>query len=223
MKNASIYFSVCKELAHFPLDITCEFDSGILVIQGESGSGKTTLLNCLSGIDKPDSGFFRVNGRILFSSRDRINVPARSRNLSYLFQNYALFPHMTVYQNIVYGIKNQPEYKNTRSKKELLDYADHAIESFGISHLKNKPANRISGGEKQRVALCRAIVTNPSLLLLDEPFSALDRKTKLIIYDEFEKFKETYRIPAILITHDPYESERFADHRIVISEGRLVD
>ena len=219
----TIRFKINKKLPHFSLDISCSFDKGILVIQGESGSGKTTLLNCLSGIDKPDDGFFLIGKEMLYDEENKINVPTRNRNLGYLFQNYALFPHMTVYQNIIYGIKNMPAYKDSSDKKELLAYANSVMDSFGIQHLKNKPSGQISGGEKQRVALCRAIVTKPALLLLDEPFSALDRKTKQIIYDEFENFKETYRIPTLLITHDSYESQRFGDQKIMIREGLLIE
>jgi molybdate transport system ATP-binding protein len=220
--NKKICFQLNKKLHHFVLDVSCGFDYGVLVIEGESGSGKTTILNCISGIDKPDKGLVKINNNILYDTRNHINVPVRKRRLGYLFQNYGLFPHMTVYQNILYGIKNKCEYKNRTTRKELIEYVDYVIDSFGINHLKQKNPGKISGGEKQRVALCRAIVTKPTLLLLDEPFSALDKKTKRIIYDEFQNFKDQYKIPTILITHDPYESDRFADQKIVIQEGQIV-
>jgi len=154
-----------------------------------------------------------------------VNTPTRLRNIGYLFQNYALFPNMTVWQNVVYGIRNKPEYKEKEKKEkkeELMRYADEVMDTFGIAHLKKKHPNRISGGEKQRVALSRAIVTKPGLLLLDEPFSALDQQTKENVYRQFEAFKKNFQIPTILITHDPAESDMFADRRILIKDGRII-
>lgn len=218
----SIYFKIKKGLDHFTVDLKCGFDKGILVIQGESGAGKTTILNCISGLTAPDEGRISIEDRVVYDSASRVDVPARMRNIGYLFQNYALFPNMTVLQNITYGIKNKPEYRIKDEKEALLNYADEIMETFGIAHLKKQHPDRISGGEKQRVALSRAIVTKPSLLLLDEPFSALDQQTKEIIYEQFASFKKNFRIPTILITHDPKESELFADGRILIKDGRII-
>lgn len=217
-----ICFRIRKKLDHFSLDLEYEFDHGVLVIQGESGAGKTTILNCISGLTMPDEGRISFGERIVFDSRTGINVPARLRNIGYLFQNYALFPNMTVQQNIVYGIKNKPEYGDKDKRADLLQYADSVMETFGIAHLKKKHPTRISGGEKQRVALSRAIVTKPSLLLLDEPFSALDPQTRTNVYEQFEEFKKSFRIPTILITHNSAESEMFADSRILIKDGVLI-
>lgn len=220
-----MYFKIKKKLDHFPVDIEYGFENGVLVIQGESGAGKTTVLNCISGLTLPDEGKISIGDRVAFDSDAGINLPARSRTIGYLFQNYALFPNMTVHQNIIYGIKNRVAYKeNGRDEREkLLAYADEIMENFGIAHLKKKHPNQISGGEKQRVALSRAIVTKPELLLLDEPFSALDHQTKEIIYQEFAAFKENFQIPTILITHDTKESEMFADRRIVMKEGQIIE
>jgi molybdate transport system ATP-binding protein len=217
-----IYFNIKKDLDHYTLDLEYEFDQGVLVIQGESGAGKTTILNCISGLTTPDTGRIAMEDRVVYDSAAGVDVPARLRNIGYLFQNYALFPNMTVLQNIVYGIKNKPEYKVKENRKALLDYADGIMETFGIAHLKKKHPDRISGGEKQRVALSRAIVTKPGLLLLDEPFSALDQQTKETIYEQFAAFKKNFRIPTILITHDSRESEMFADSRILIKDGRII-
>lgn len=217
-----IYFRIRKKLDHFSLDLEYEFDHGVLVIQGESGAGKTTILNCISGLTMPDEGRIDFGERVVFDSGTGINVPARMRNIGYLFQNYALFPNMTVQQNIVYGIKNKPEYSDKEKREELLQYAEGVMETFGIAHLKKKHPTRISGGEKQRVALSRAIVTKPSLLLLDEPFSALDPQTRTNVYEQFGQFKKSFRIPTILITHNPAESEMFADSRILIKDGVMI-
>ena len=217
-----ISFRLLKKLNYFSLDIDFAMENQLLVIEGASGAGKTTILNCLAGIVTPDEGVINVDGRVLFSHADRINVPAEKRNIGYLFQNYALFPHMTVKQNVLYGLKNKKSYKARTEKKELLEYAGYMMETLGISHLADKNATAISGGEKQRVALARAMVTKPSLLLLDEPFSALDENTKQRIYDEFMVFRETLRIPTILITHNHRETELFADINITLKEGKVV-
>ncbi len=218
-----MYFRIIKKLDHFSVDVEYEFNQGVLVIQGESGAGKTTILNCISGLTVPDGGRISVEERVVFDSDGGIDLPARTRNIGYLFQNYALFPNMTVHQNIIYGIKNKPEYRDKDQKEKLLSYADDVMDTFGIAHLKKRHPDRISGGEKQRVALSRAIVTKPSLLLLDEPFSALDQQTKELVYQEFSSFKENFKIPTILITHDAAESEMFADSRILMKDGQIIE
>lgn len=218
-----MYLKIRKEIDHFDIDIECEFKKGVLVIQGESGSGKTTILNCIAGLKTPDEGRIILNDTVLFDSNLGIDIDSRKRNLGYLFQNYALFPNMTVYENIIYGIKNKLEYKHNQSKEELLCYCDYIMKTFGINHLAKKHPANISGGEKQRVALSRAIVTKPKLLLLDEPFSALDEKTKGIVYEEFYLFKEKFNILTILITHDKVESDLFGDKRIAIKNGKIIN
>jgi molybdate transport system ATP-binding protein len=224
-----IDFHIVKKLEIFTLDVRFGFDSGVLVVRGESGAGKTTLLNCLAGLLRPDEGFVSIDGELMFR-RDAgvtrrgagIDKPTRSRGLGYLFQSYALFPNMTVEQNVLYGIRNKPEYRDRAHRKDMLDYAGYIMEIFGIAGLRRKRSTAISGGEKQRVALSRAIVTKPKLLLLDEPFSALDEETKASVYSEFKLFKERFRIPTILITHNDAESEMFGDHRIHIKAGAVV-
>lgn len=216
-----ISFNIKKQLYNFRLDVDFSMGDEFLVIEGTSGAGKTTILNCISGILTPDSGEIVLGDATLFRN-PKINVPVEKRNISYLFQNYALFPNMTVRNNVIYGLKNKPEYRNKAARKELLEYADHMMEVLGISHLAGKNSHAISGGEKQRTALARAMVTKPKLLLLDEPFSALDQNTKEKIYEEFAGFKETLKIPTILITHNHRETELFADKQIKLKEGRII-
>ncbi len=213
-----VYFKIKKKLDRFSIDVEYSFEEGVLVIQGESGAGKTTVLNCISGLKKPDEGKIFIEEELVFDGKT--NIPVRKRQVGYLFQSYALFPNMTIEKNVVYGVKNKKEYR--KNKQALLEYANDVMESFGISHLKKRYPHNISGGEKQRAALARAIVTKPKLLLLDEPFSALDMKTKETVYEEFASFKKTLGIPTILITHDPRESEMFADHRIYMKDGVIV-
>ena len=217
-----VNFKIVKKLNYFTLDVDFSMGNELLVIEGASGAGKTTILNCLAGTVTPDEGRIAVDDRTLFSHTDKVNVPAEKRNLGYLFQNYALFPNMTVKQNVLYGLKNKKEYRRRESRKELLEYAAYMMETLGISHLVDKSAASISGGEKQRVALARAMVTKPALLLLDEPFSALDENTKCRVYDDFMGFKETLGIPTILITHNHRETELFADKNITLMEGKVI-
>ncbi|MGL4608038.1 MAG: ATP-binding cassette domain-containing protein [Eubacteriaceae bacterium] len=219
------YFRIQKNLDDFPLDIEVAFDKGILIIEGESGAGKTTILNCIAGLTSPDEGEIKIQGETVFKKtleKGNIDIPSRNRNIGYLFQNYALFPNLTVEENIIYGIKNLAEYKDKAKRKNCLQYSQELMVSFGIAHLGKKLPENISGGEKQRVAFLRAIVTKPKLLLMDEPFSALDKKTKEKVYEEFRLFKKEFQIPMILITHDAKESEMFGDHILLIEEGKMI-
>ncbi|MGN0704774.1 MAG: ATP-binding cassette domain-containing protein, partial [Lentihominibacter sp.] len=134
----------------------------------------------------------------------------------------ALFPNMTVRNNVLYGLKSRRNFRHRQEWKEMLDYAENTMETLGIAHLADKRPTHISGGEKQRVALARAMVTKPSLMLLDEPFSALDENTKEKIYDEFMSFKDMLRIPTVLITHNHREAELFADKIITLKQGRII-
>lgn len=217
-----VSFKLTKKLNYFTLDVEFSMENELLVIEGSSGAGKTTILNCLAGIVTPDDGKITVDDRVLFSHTDKVNIPAEKRNIGYLFQNYALFPNMTVRENVLYGLKNKKEYRRKVTRKPMLEYAENMMETLGVAHLAGKNSTAISGGEKQRVALARAMVTRPSLLLLDEPFSALDENTKGKIYEEFLDFKESLRIPTILITHNHRETELFADKNITLKEGRII-
>ena len=232
--DMGLSFKILKQLDHFKLDVEYAMGDEFLVIEGPSGAGKTTIFNCISGILTPDSGTITLGECTMFSreisnfsantaSKLETNIPVEKRHIGYLFQNYALFPHMTVGENVLYGLKNTAEYKNKAERRELLSFADHMMESLGIIHLADKNSQAISGGEKQRTALARAMVTKPELLLLDEPFSALDENTKEKIYEEFSNFKETLKIPTILITHDHRETELFADKHITLKEGRIIE
>ena len=217
----SSYIRIIKNLSSFSLDVEISFNSGVLVIQGESGAGKSTILNCISGLLEPDNGLIEIIGKPVFDKQHKINIPAKDRKIGYLFQNYALFPNMTVEENIMYGLKNKPEFHDPEIRADLLTYMNSVIDNFGINPIRRVNPRKISGGEKQRVALARAIVTQPSLLLLDEPFSALDEETKTKVYAEFFQIKEKYQIPTILITHDKHECDLFADQSIFIKSGKI--
>lgn len=209
-----ISFSIFKKLDYFDIDVNLTFEKGILVIQGESGAGKTTILDCIAGLKKPDKGFISIKDNIVFSSEQNLDVPVKDRNIGYLFQSYALFPHMSVMQNILYGLKSKG-LKDSKTVEEI-------IKSFGIDHIKDKYPSQISGGEKQRTALARAIATKPELLLLDEPFSALDSGTRAIVYEEFLNLKKNLSIDGILITHNEEEARLLGDMIVRIKDGKVI-
>ena len=219
----SVYIDIEKKLGNFHLKVKLQAEEETLALLGASGCGKTMTLKCIAGIEKPDRGTIVVDGVTVFDSGRRINLSPQKRRIGFLFQNYALFPNMTVEKNILYGLKNQSEYKMKEKREEMLQYMEYILDTFRIGHLRKKYPYQISGGEKQRTALARAIVTKPDLLLLDEPFSALDLKTKKIVYQEFLDLKQQMQMPIILISHDPKESDLFADHRLYLEQGRAVE
>jgi molybdate transport system ATP-binding protein len=199
-----------KQLSRFQLNIAFTMSHEIVVLFGPSGSGKTTVLNCIAGIDHPDSGFIRLDNRLFYSDHVR-PMPARHRSVGYLFQDYALFPHLTVERNIRYGLRNKGR---TLSLEQMLDV-------LNIRHLLGKYPHQISGGEKQRVALARALATEPSILLLDEPLSALDHETRIQCQDELLRLHQMWRIPFIIVTHDRAEAEKLGDRILRIEQGRI--
>lgn len=207
MVNINIY----KKLHYFDIDIEINVDREVIVIQGESGSGKTTILDCIAGIKTPNEGEICIDNKIVFSSAQSINIPVKDRGIGYVFQSYALFPHMTVKQNIRFGLESR--------KIKDFSYSDYITDVLKIKRLENRYPSQLSGGEKQRVALSRALSTKPQLLLLDEPFSALDGRTKNAVYQEFLEFKSIWKMDIILITHNDDEAKLLGDRVIKICDG----
>ncbi|MDU4960570.1 MAG: ATP-binding cassette domain-containing protein [Sporomusaceae bacterium] len=201
-----------KQLADFRLDIRFSLGNHILVLFGASGAGKTTLLRTIAGLVKPDQGLIRHHGRLFFSSDDRFFLPPRARRIGYMFQEYALFPHMDVRENIWYGAP--------KADLQARVLYERLIELLRIGQLADRPVTRLSGGEKQRVALARALMTGPELLLLDEPLSALDETTRGELQTELKRIQALWKIPFILVTHDPVEAKRLGDKFLVIEKGR---
>ncbi len=181
-----IKLDIVKSLNYFDLQCTLTLGNEVVALQGSSGSGKTTILDCIAGIRTPDKGIIKIDNKIVFSSLENINLPIKDRHIGYLFQNYALFPHMNVEDNILFGVKNQKDYD--------ISYINYITEIFKIEHLKDRKPNEISGGEKQRVALARALAIKPNILMLDEPFSALDKATKEAVYKEFMEYKKQFKM-----------------------------
>ncbi len=190
-------------------DINLSLKKGeIGVVFGPNGAGKTTLLNAISGIIRLKNGKVKINGT------DITNIPPENRNIAYIFQNLALFPHFTVFENVEFPLKLKKE-KETKERVEFI------LDKLGISELKNRFPEKLSGGEKQRVAIARALVSNPDILLLDEPFSSLDFEMRKFIRQEFVNLIKSYGITTLFVTHDPYEAEETADTIFTIKNGRI--
>jgi molybdate transport system ATP-binding protein len=193
----------------FVLDVDLSIGAEIAVIFGPSGAGKTTILECIAGLLKPDHGRVELNGKEL------VKLPIRERQLGYVFQDSALFPHMTARQNIGYGLQQLPPRDRESSTAEIL-------EAFHIAHVAARRPAEMSGGERQRVALARALVTRPQALLLDEPMSALDYDTKSGILRDLRTWHSQHRIPVIYVTHALDEVFAIADRVLQIENGKIV-
>lgn len=197
-----------KQLPHFQISVDFTVRHEIIALFGPSGSGKTTILNAIAGLTKPDSGLIRLHERVLYEA-GKIHLPVQQRKVGYLFQDYALFPHKTVWNNIIYGCASH-------------DFAKSLMKKLGIEHLQNTYPSQISGGEKQRVALVRALATQPDVLLLDEPFSALDEHTRLRAHEELLRIQQLWNIPIILVTHQHAEVEKLAHTIYYMEKGAIV-
>lgn len=213
----SIYIDVRKEMTTTEgknmLNIRREISGGdFICLVGHSGSGKTTLLRILSGLLTPDEGVIRVGGTTWFDSTARINLKPQQRSIAYMFQDLALFPNMTVAQNIGYAQRaHNPTHIN-----ELLDI-------FGMKGLATQKPGKLSGGQKQRVALARALASSPQILLLDEPLSSIDQEMREALQSEILKAHEYLNSTSIMVTHDLPEARRMANEIIKIKNGLIVE
>jgi molybdate transport system ATP-binding protein len=199
----------------FSLDVEFEAPAGFTMLLGPSGGGKTTILDCIAGLARPSSGRIALGPRVLFDSSAHIDVSVAQRRLAYLFQDLALFPHLTVAENVQYGIIKLPVAERRERVMSLLD-------TFRIAHLRTHKPNEISGGERQRAALARSLVTDPAALLLDEPLTALDHATKATILDDLRAWNLSHRIPILYVTHSSEEAFALGEHVVVIEAGRVI-
>ena len=214
LKNITKGFKETIAVKSLSLDIK---NGETLVILGPSGCGKSTLLGLMSGIERPDMGMMDVSGRRLFSEPEGIFVPPEKRNIALMFQCYALWPHMTVFQNIGYPLKMR------RMKKEKIRY--HVEQMLHLTEMEGKGArypHELSGGEQQRVAFARAIVMKPEILLLDEPLSSLDTRLREEMQQEIKRIGQDSGLTIVHVTHNKYEAMSIADRIAIMNRGRLV-
>jgi len=204
-----------KQLRDFPLDLKIQaHPNEILVLMGENGAGKSTVLNILSGLLTPDAGSIRLNGRDLYKSAAGICVPVESRRIGYVLQNSAVFPHLSVSENVAYGMKARHMHKD-----QIAEQVDHWMGLTNIRNLADVKAGKLSGGQKQRVAIARALAIGPDLLLLDEPFTALDTESRQSVQDAVCTCVSDLQIPCLVVTHRVADAREMGDRVYLLSRG----
>ncbi len=196
----------------FTLDADFSAGDGITVLSGASGAGKTTTLKIIAGILAPDKGTIKLDKEIFFDAEKKINLPIQKRRVGFVFQDYALFPHLSALDNVAYGVKTENKIEKSR---EILSL-------FHIEHLKNRIPSEMSGGEQQRTALARALASDPRIVLLDEPLSAVDVETRRKLLDEIEFAQTRAKIPFIYVTHNEAEAKRLGTRRVTIENGKTI-
>jgi molybdate transport system ATP-binding protein len=199
----------------FNLNVHFRALAGFTILFGASGSGKTTLLDCIAGLTDPDEGRIAIGGEDLYESEIQRNVVAWKRSIGYVHQDLALFPHLTAEQNVAYGLRSIGARERHIRSREILT-------AFRIDHLRDRRPAEISGGERQRVALARTLVTNPRALLLDEPLAALDRPTKSSLVGDLRQWNQLHRVPILFVTHSSEEVFALGDEVIVLDAGIIV-
>lgn len=208
----SLTVDIRKKMGDFLLDVSFTSSGGSLGILGASGTGKSVMLQCIAGILRPDEGRIVLNGRILFDSTDRVCIPPQKRRIGYLFQNYALFPNMTVRQNIFAGIR-----KGTRREKQ--NRTEQALRVFRLEDAADQYPSALSGGQQQRTALARILVGKPEAILLDEPFSAMDRHLREQLMWELARTLGSFPGDVLMVSHEREEITRFCDTAVVMDRG----
>ncbi|MBQ7184502.1 MAG: ATP-binding cassette domain-containing protein [Clostridia bacterium] len=201
-----------KALGDFRLDMRFTADDGVLALLGASGCGKSMTLRCIAGVERPDRGHIELNGRVLYDSGKRIDLKPQERRVGYLFQQYALFPNMTVRQNILCGV---------RDRRNGAAAADAMIQSMELTGLESLKPRQLSGGQQQRTALARILVNEPDLMLLDEPFSALDSHLRFQMEREVRRIIRGFKKPVLLVSHSRDEVYRLSDRIAVMGNGHI--
>ena len=212
----SLDLNITKRLGTFTLDLEFTAPNGVTAVFGRSGAGKTTLINAVAGLSEPDSGHITLNDTPLFDAAQRINLPAHKRRMGYVFQDARLFPHMDVTQNLRFGLRHAPAGSTGPSLDEVADL-------LGLTDLMKRRPTDLSGGEKQRVALGRALLSRPKMLLMDEPLAALDGQRKDNILPYLERLKSgAAGLPILYVSHALDEIARLADQLVILSKGKIA-
>jgi molybdate transport system ATP-binding protein len=201
--------------SRFQLQVAFTVRPGVTILVGHSGAGKTTLLRAIAGLCDPDKGRIVIAGRTLFDSEQKIKIEPAKRKVAFVFQDLALFPHLTVQENVSYGLRKIARAERESRVAEILN-------SFQIAKLCNRMPREISGGEQQRVALARSLVTEPSVLLLDEPLSSLDAHTKASLIEDLRAWNEAHQIPILYVTHNHEEVFALGEHAISLEQGGIL-
>jgi molybdate transport system ATP-binding protein len=204
-----------KTLPGFNLNVELSLDRELMAILGLSGSGKTMTLQCIAGLTRPDEGYIELGGKVLFDSATGINLPPQKRRVGFVFQNYALFPHMTVGENVAYSIRDLPTL-------EVREKVAHLLGMMNINSLSKRYPRQLSAGQQQRVAIARALAPDPEVLLLDEPFSALDSQLRERLELELLTLQREYRGSMLLVTHDLAEGYKLGAKVAVYQAGRIA-
>lgn len=211
-----IAVDVERRLGDFQLNVAFEAPAGITALFGPSGSGKTLTLRCIAGLLAPDRGRIALGQRVLFDRAAGIDLPTRDRRIGYVFQHYALFPHLSAAANIAYGLHELAPGDRSDRVKELLD-------TVGLSGFAQRRPNQLSGGQQQRVALARALAPGPELILLDEPFAAIDSFVRDHLREQLRATHARTNVPMVLVTHDVADVQRLADTVVMYGHGSVVD
>ena len=207
----ALQVKITKKLANFTLDVDFSVEQEIFALLGASGCGKSMTLKCIAGIEQPDEGVIVLNGRTLFDSGRKINLPPQKRQIGYMFQDYALFPNMTVLQNVMAGMGKRPS-------REL---AQEYLRQFHIEELEQQYPTRLSGGQKQRAAMARMLAAKPEVILLDEPFSALDSHLKWTMEQQMRQILQEVHKPTLLVSHNRDEVYRLCNVVSCVNRGKL--
>jgi molybdate transport system ATP-binding protein len=210
----SLSVALHLRVGSFDLEVSFEAHQGITALFGPSGAGKTLTLRTIAGLTRPESGRIELDRRILLDTSAGVDLPPRSRRIGYVFQQYALFPHLSVVRNVGYGIGDLPAEERRERIAALL-------ELVGLAGLEKRRPAQLSGGQQQRVALARALATQPDLLLLDEPFAAVDLRVRRKLRAELRRIHEVTGTPMLLVTHDLTEVRQLSDWLVLVDEGRV--
>ena len=210
-----IEIAIRKQLRDFPLALNLRVPGNVTVLFGRSGAGKSMILACVAGLATPDHGRIAVHDRVFFDSETGANLRPQQRRVGYVTQDYLLFPHLTVAQNVAFGLVD-----HARKEREQIVY--EALAWLGLESLAGQRPQELSGGQQQRVALARALVIRPQVLLLDEPFSALDSPTRIRLREDLQRLQEELGVPLLFVTHDLPEALLLGEQMAVIESGQLL-
>jgi molybdate transport system ATP-binding protein len=221
MKSPMLQVAIHKEFRSagalaFDLQVTQEFAPGVSVLFGPSGAGKSTLLDCIAGLQTPDAGRITLGQEVFFDPDQKICLPPQRRRIAYVFQSLALFPHLSVEDNVAYGL-----ISNAYSRRDLR--VTQILDAFHIANLRRRKPVELSGGEKQRVALARSLVTEPRVLLLDEPLSGLDLPLRRAILQDLRAWNDANRIPVLYVTHNREELDAIGERVVALLQGRVLE